>query len=42
MYTKVVQDGWKFPYVYITDVDEKYLFDLEVIPLFSSSVELIC
>jgi hypothetical protein len=30
MYTKVVQDGWKFPYVHISDIDEKYLFDIEV------------
>lgn len=31
MYTKVVQDGWKFPFVHVSDVDEKFLFDLEVI-----------
>jgi hypothetical protein len=42
MYTKVVHDGWKFPYVYVTDVDEKYLFDLEVNFLFSACVVLTC
>jgi hypothetical protein len=34
MYTSVVHSGWKFPFVFLTDVDEKYLFDVEVRTIF--------
>lgn len=30
LFTKLVQVGWKFPRVQLTDADEKYLFEIEV------------
>lgn len=31
LYSSLLQYGWRFPTVKISDTDEKYLFDLEVV-----------